>query len=119
MPCVKARDNSKKRSSSPGWARTRLIFVSGMWTSSDVLDSIFGIDEKFERSIAGWTKLIHPDERQQMTDYLTNDVIGKHTHFDQDYRIVRINDQAERWVHGVGELKFDAQGQLVSMLGTI
>jgi PAS domain S-box-containing protein len=84
-----------------------------------VLDSIFGIDEKYERSIAGWSDLIHPADRQHMTDYFSNEVTGKHLRFDKEYRIVRKNDGAERWVHGLGELKFDAQDQLTRMLGSI
>ena len=39
--------------------------------------------------------------------------------FDKEYKILRNNDQVVRWVHGLGELSFDSQGQLVSMLGTI
>jgi len=96
-----------------------LDFSHGMWTSSAVLDSIFGIDEKFERTIEGWTALIHPSDRQHMADYFANEVIVRHVRFDREYRIVRNNDQAERWVHGLGELNFDSQGQLAFMLGTI
>jgi PAS domain S-box-containing protein len=96
-----------------------LDFSSSTWTSSDVLDSIFGIDEKFEHSIAGWSDLIHPADRQHMTDYLANEVTGKHLRFDKEYRIVRKNDGAERWVYGLGKLEFDAQDQLFRMLGII
>ena len=60
-----------------GLGSYRLDFSIGQWASSDVLDTIFGIDETFERSVAGWAALIHPDDRQHMIDYLTNEVIGK------------------------------------------
>lgn len=102
-----------------GLGNYRFDFSAGTWESSDVLDVIFGIDETFERSIEGWAEIIHPTDRQQMTDYLANEVIGKHTHFDKEYRIVRIKDGVERWVHGLGELEFDAQNKLTVMLGTI
>ena len=39
--------------------------------------------------------------------------------FDREYRIVRHSDGAVRWVHGLGRLDFDAQGQPVKMHGTI
>ncbi|MGA2090248.1 MAG: PAS domain S-box protein, partial [Endomicrobiales bacterium] len=35
------------------------------------------------------------------------------------YRIVRDNDHAERWVHGLGRLGFDEKGHVVKMHGTI
>ena len=60
-----------------------LNFASGEWTSSAVLDSIFGIDENFERSIQGWTALIHPVDRQKIADFFANDVIGKRDAFRQ------------------------------------
>ncbi len=39
-----------------------LDIVTGIWKSSKVLDSIFGIDENFIRSIEGWTNIIHPED---------------------------------------------------------
>jgi PAS domain S-box-containing protein len=38
-------------------------FIAGRWTSSDVLDEIFGIDAAYDRSVAGWLDLVHPDDR--------------------------------------------------------
>ena len=96
-----------------------LDFTSGMWKSSAVLDKLFGIDDAYIRSVEGWSDLIHPDHRQQMTDYFANEVIGKHIRFDREYKIIRKNDGAERWVHGLGELEVDAQNNLVKMHGVI
>jgi PAS domain S-box-containing protein len=102
-----------------GLGSYRFDFGLGQWESSPVLDAIFGIDETFERSVTGWAALIHPIDRQRMTDYFANEVIGQRQRFDQEYRIVRHQDGSARWVHGVGKLEFDAQDQLVAMLGTI
>ena len=33
-----------------------LDFAAGMWTSSEVLDEIFGIDKEFERTVEGWAQ---------------------------------------------------------------
>ena len=96
-----------------------LDIPSGRWQGSDVLDKILGIDSKFERSFESWMDLIHPDDRQYMMDYLTREVIGAQARFDREYRIIRHNDQVERWVHGLGELEFDAHGSVTAMLGTI
>ena len=94
-------------------------FSTGRWSSSEVLDQVFGIGPTYDRSVAGWTALIHPADRAMMVDYLEQEVIGRRQPFNKEYRIVRQNDQAERWVNGLGKLEFDAQGRPLNMVGTI
>lgn len=96
-----------------------LHIPTGHWESSDILDQILGIDEAYERSVEAWEALIHPCDRAMMGDYLRNEVIGQGHAADKEYRIIRPADQAERWVHGIGKLEFDARGQPVTMRGTI
>ncbi len=96
-----------------------LDFTSGTWKSSAALDKIFGIDDAYIRSVEGWSDLIHPDHRQQMTEYFTNEVMGRRIRFDREYKITRKNDGAERWVHGLGELEVDSQNKLLKMHGVI
>jgi two-component system cell cycle sensor histidine kinase/response regulator CckA len=93
-------------------------FVAGFWESSEVLDTLFGIDEAYKRSVEGWAALVHPEDRAMMKDYLINHVL-KGEPFDKEYRIVRNNDHATRWVHGLGKLEFDAAGRVIIMHGTI
>lgn len=92
---------------------------SGIWTSSDILDNIFGIEKNHPQNVQGWAEIIHPDEREDMTAYFANEVLRKKQDFDREYRIMRIKDQQVRWVHGLGELQFDAQGNTIRMIGTI
>ena len=96
-----------------------LDISTGLWRSSDVLDKLFGIDEGYERTVEGWAKLIHPDDRTMMVDYFRNEVLSQGQTFDKEYRIIRHDDQAERWVHGLGKLEFDAQGHPLKMYGAI
>ena len=96
-----------------------LNISTGLWKSSDTMNKVFGIDEAYVRSIDGWTELVHPDDRAMMTDYFKNEVLGRGRTFNKEYRIVRHNDRVERWVHGLGELEFDAQGRPLKMHGTI
>ncbi len=93
--------------------------ATGQWKSSENLDQIFGIDAQFDRSVEGWASLVHPEWQQMMVDYFVNDVIGNKTDFDKEYKIVRNTDKAERWVHGIGRLKFDLRGQPIAMVGVI
>jgi len=96
-----------------------LDIPSGNWTSSDVLNSIFGIDPDWERSVELWESIVHPEHRKVMTDYFTQEVVGRKNRFDKEYKIIRQNDKAERWVHGIGMLKFNTDGEPVTMVGTI
>ena len=91
----------------------------GHWDSSEELDRLFGINASFERSVQGWEALIHPEDRAMMSAYFQNQVVGQHKIFDKEYRVIRKDSQAERWVHGLGRLTFDAQGGLQKMIGTI
>ena len=96
-----------------------LDISSGHWSSSDVLDELFGIDAAHDRSVAGWAALMHPDDRAMMVDHFTREVLGQGEPFNKEYRIIRPSDQEERWVHGLGKLELDAQGHPQRMLGTI
>jgi PAS domain S-box-containing protein len=102
-----------------GLGSYRLTIATGMWTNSAVLDKLLGIDAAYERTVAGWLALIQPGTRALLLDYLQHEVIGRGVSFDKEYRILRHSDQAERWVHGLGRLEFDAQGKPVVMHGTI
>ncbi|MBU2493474.1 MAG: PAS domain S-box protein [Bacteroidetes bacterium] len=94
-------------------------FSTNIWSSSDILNEIFGIDQNYNRSLEGWANIVHPDFREMMLNYVTNEVIAKKQRFDKEYKIVRVFDGIERWVHGLGELEFDEQNNPVKLFGTI
>ena len=89
-----------------------------IWKSSPVMDQIFGIDAGFPHTLAGWTQVLHPAEREQMNSYFSK-IVAEHLPFDREYRIVRANDGAERWVYGRGRIEYDASGMAVQMVGII
>jgi two-component system, cell cycle sensor histidine kinase and response regulator CckA len=91
----------------------------GTWSSSPMLDEIFGIDEAFRRTVESWQTLVHSDEREEMGRYFLEDVVTRRRPFDRQYRIVRVLDGMTRWVHGRGELVFGAEGAPKRMIGTI
>jgi PAS domain S-box-containing protein len=92
---------------------------AGTWTSSELLDEIFGIETTYPRDVQHWLEIIHPEHRTEMIEYLNNYVLGERRGFDKEYRIRRISDQADLWVHGLGRLDFDAQNSPIRMIGTI
>ena len=96
-----------------------LDLPAGIWRSSGILDEIFGIDAATVHSLELWAFLVHPDDRQTMTDYFAVEVVQKQGRFNREYRIVRSRDGAVRWVHGLGELEFDDQHRPLRLVGTI
>ncbi len=96
-----------------------LDISTGIWTSSEVLDAVFGIGSDYPHDVAGWAGLIHPDDRARMTSYFADEVAGKRKPFESEYRIVRQSDGAVRWVLGLGKISFDAQGNPLKMRGVI
>ena len=96
-----------------------LDIPSGCWTGSEVMNELFGIDERYDHSVEGWIALIHPEDRTSMADYFNSEVLGKKRDFNKEYRILRANDREERWFHGIGKLEFDSARQPVRMHGVI
>ena len=94
-------------------------FVAGYWESSEVLDQIFGIDKSYNRSLQGWLDIIHPDEKELLDKYLREDVFIERKPFNREFRIVRKSDGETKWVYGLGEVAFDTEGNILSMIGTI
>jgi PAS domain S-box/diguanylate cyclase (GGDEF) domain len=95
-----------------------LDLKTGIWKCSPELNEIFGIDEAYSYTMEGWFEVIHPNWRQEVFDYFSN-VETERNPFDYEYKIIRKNDRNERWVHGLGDLEFDDQGNSIRLIGTI
>ena len=96
-----------------------LDIPSDRWTSSDVLDDLLGIDKEFDHTTASWVELVHPGDRAMMAEYFAAEVVGKRRKFDKEYRIIRVRDNEERWMHGMGKLELGPHGQPLKMRGVI
>jgi len=96
-----------------------LDIASGQWTSSAMLDRMFGIGKDYQRDVEGWLAVVHPDFREEMTRYLEEEVLDRQSEFDKEYKIVNQATKAERWVYGIGHFKFDVEGRITAMFGTI
>lgn len=88
------------------------------WVCSPNFYNVFGIDESYPHTIAGWSAFLHPDFRESTYAY-HEQVVRERSTFDLEYKIIRINDGAERWVHGTGKLEFDESGTPIRMHGAI
>jgi len=92
---------------------------TGSWTNSPQLNDILGIDVDYKRDMQGWMNILHPDEREDMARYLRDDVLGRGHEFDRECRIINARTNEQRWVHGLGTLRFGDDGRPVEMFGTI
>ena len=52
------------------------------WSSSDVLDEIFGIGPEHPRTVAGWLAIVHPDDREMMSSHFDG-AVQFHSEFDR------------------------------------
>ncbi len=97
----------------------QLDIPKGEWQCTPVVDEIFGISNLYHKDIAGWINIVHPEQRQEIYDYFQNAVMADKKRFDKEYRILRQSDGQIRWVHGLGELTFDINGNPLTMIGTL
>lgn len=116
---ISTEKNLKEVEKIAGLGSYDLDIVTGKWKSSVILDDIFGINNTYKKTVAGWVSIIHPEHRQMMFDYLSKEVIGKKQPFDKEYKIIRKSDKTERWMHGLGKLELNKKNQPVRMIGTI
>lgn len=88
------------------------------WTSSEILDDIFGLNDSFHYTINNWLAIIHSDYREKVADFLTK-IRGGDSGFDIEYKFVRQNDGAERWARALGIVKTDLRNKPIKIIGTI
>lgn len=89
------------------------------WSSSAILNSIFGIEADKEHSLAAWFDLIHPSQRKEMIEYTEDLLKHKKQRFDKEYLVLRASDRKEIWVHGLGEIEYDTGGSPLRLFVTI
>ena len=93
--------------------------VNDVWKSSGVLDKVFGIKKSFVKSMESWMTIIHPEDQERMLNYLEINILKNHEKFNAEYRVLKVDSKEEVWVHGMGELVLDNDGNPIKMFGTI
>lgn len=91
---------------------------AGIWQSSVVLNSIYGIDEAFVRDVPHWIALIVPAQRPKILAQF-NEVLQKGLRWDVEYMIIRPVDGQERWITSQAEFDYDAAGNPIHLTGFI
>lgn len=89
-----------------------------IFTNSYIIDEIFGFDEKKEKNFKYWLYSIYEGDRKRVKKYL-NEVYRAKEKFDTEYRVEDEKNKGMRWVHMLGELSFDRDGNITTFFGTI
>ncbi|TGE32187.1 HD domain-containing phosphohydrolase [Desulfosporosinus sp. Sb-LF] len=88
------------------------------WECTPELHEIFGIDATYPHTLEGWAGIVHPDWQDELSNYLLQ-VENTKQRFDYEYKIIRVHDGEERWVHELGKIELDHQVNAVRLLGMI
>lgn len=92
--------------------------ITQTWQASEEIYRIFGISPMHPNTLELWADTVHVDFREEMKNQLNNpNPEGKR--LVREYKIIRVNDGQERWVHGIGDFEYDEQKRPVSLIGTI
>ncbi|AFQ45048.1 HD domain-containing phosphohydrolase [Desulfosporosinus meridiei] len=88
------------------------------WLCSPELHEVFGIDEAYPHTEESWMKIVHPEWRSKLSNYFLQ-AARAHQGFDFVYKIIRINDGEERWVHELGKFELDENHKACRLIGII
>jgi PAS domain S-box-containing protein len=89
-----------------------------VWTCSNTLDEIFGIEAGAKKNMDSWVELVVPKHRNMVQNHFAQ-AIAERGRFNLDYQIRRKSDGAVRWVTGLGFFSFNTEGQALSLEGVI
>lgn len=90
---------------------------TGAWTCSPVLDEILGIDSGYEKTAQGWYDMLPSEFREPLETY-THFVMESGGRYDAIFKIIRKNDQQERWVSALGTMRKDLRSGRRQLIGT-
>jgi PAS domain S-box-containing protein len=92
---------------------------SGNWTSSELCDEIMGIGENFNRTYENGNSLLHPDWQKLMSEYFQTCIKNNDKNFEHEYKIIRQNDKAERWMQSIGNIKYNENNEATYLVATL
>jgi two-component system sensor histidine kinase/response regulator len=87
-------------------------------SGSPTHNEIFGLAPDEVLNTEGWRQLIHPEDRVRMSEYSRDHVFRGGQPFDNEYRVNRRSDGAERWIHTVGQIVQGSDGRVSQLFGT-
>ena len=92
--------------------------TTGDWECTAVMNRLLGITDDFPHDKEGRFKLIHPDFIAPMDAYL-QEVLRERKPYDARYKIVRLSDGVQRWMHCLGQISNDNDDEAPRLVCTI
>jgi diguanylate cyclase (GGDEF)-like protein/PAS domain S-box-containing protein len=89
------------------------------WTNDAQFDEIFGIDSHFNRDFAQWRRILYVEDVQRVMSYFQQSINNHEIHPSIEYRIIRPNDGALRWIAAWGLNFYDEQDKPIQQVGMI
>jgi len=90
--------------------------LTGRITWSDQLYRIYGLPPQSEViTMETFLSFVHPEDREQIRE--ANNLTNEETLKDYTFRIVTREGQT-RWLHSIAEVEKDAQGNIITVIGT-
>ncbi len=93
-------------------------FDTQKWEASEMLTRIYGINPGNISEITSWDNNIHPEDKERIVSGL-KETIEQGKNHDAYYRIIRKTDKKIRWVHGIGKIICDENGNKQFLIGTV
>jgi PAS domain S-box-containing protein len=90
--------------------------ISNTFESSDIFDSIVGIDSSYTKNHENWKKLAHPDDLIWIQQLFRD---SDQENISCEFRIVRPCDKKTIWVQIHANKKFDQQGERYKFNGSL
>ena len=77
---------------------------------------IYGLDQ-FDGRYDSWIATVHREDATRLRDIIATALAAREREFELDFRIVRQNDKALRWIHARRLVFYDAAGAPVRVVG--
>ena len=120
LACLRESDRALLAAEQAGELGTFTIDLRDRtWGASERLFQIFGADHDFPRTLEAFVSLVYAQDRALIRKHYYIDVLGEHRKLDCEYRIVHQKSGELVWVHCLGVLEFDPDGNVRSLSGTI
>ena len=93
---------------------------SGLFISNSIFDTITGIDNSFIKNLTNYRNIIvAPEFRESSVLIFENCIKYKTYQYTNQYKIIRLSDNSERWVKVNGKFELDAEGEPLKFIAAI
>ncbi len=95
-----------------------LDLMAGLWSGSEVLDDIFGIDASYPKTCETWAQILAPEFRDAFAEHYWH-VAEQGGKFDFEFEIIRPLDGRRCWLSALGQFTLDANRTAMTLSGTL